>query len=119
MKFIKNQAPDAGKFRVRLKTTRQNAFGEERHARSRPAIQPHLIPHSASHRLAQQGRHVPGGAAGGHSPWLEHEDAFSLQPAVFISGGQQSQGEPRGLAGTGRRFENAAGSPAQNLTHAR
>ncbi len=99
VKLVEQHGADPVQGLVVLQAAQEQAVGHDLDAGARadPAVHAHAIADGFAHPLAQAGRHVARGRAGGEAPGLKDDDALSSQPPLL----QQGQGHAGGLARPG------------------
>ena len=112
VKFVEQDAPYAGEFRVILQQTRQNAFGDDLDARDvrYPAFQPYPVSHGPARFFSEQTGHLTGRVSGGYPARFKHKNFFPVQP-VRVEQGRRDTGR---FARSGGRFQYAAGMSRQS-----
>ena len=93
MKFVENDAGDAGELGIGHETAGQYAFGDDFHAgfTAHAAFQADAVADAPPRRFPERGGHVAGGGTRGQPTGLQHEDG-----ALHVL--HEHEGHARGLA---------------------
>ena len=103
MELIEDHQTDAVEGRVRREHAPQHAFRDhlDACAGAHLRVEAHAVADGPAGIFAQHLGHARGRVARGDSPRLEHENLAVRQPGLI----EEGEGNERGLAGAGRRFE--------------